>query len=46
MRAVTTWVARSSGRMSTSDPLLARPMGLRVAATIDGFGHQRFLRSD
>ena len=28
------WALMSSGRRSTSDPLLARPIGLRAVATI------------
>ena len=36
--AFTIVVAKSSGRRSTSDPLNARPMGLRAVATITGSG--------
>jgi hypothetical protein len=32
--ACTIWAAMSSGRRSTSDPLAARPIGLRAVATI------------
>jgi hypothetical protein len=34
-----TVAARSSGRRSVSDPLNARPIGERVAATMTAFGH-------
>ena len=36
--ALTTRAARSSGRQSTSEPLLARPMGVRPVATMTASG--------
>src|SRR5450631_616960 len=35
---LTTWAPRSSGRTSTSDPFMARPMGERPAATTTASG--------
>jgi hypothetical protein len=53
--AVTIWVDRSSGRIETSEPFPARPIGLRAVATMTasgmvvsdrfGLGHPRILRS-
>src|SRR5947207_6020448 len=36
--AFTMWAARSSGRQSTSEPLLARPMGVRAVETMTASG--------
>ena len=36
--ACTIWAVRSSGRMSFSDPLLARPMGERAVETMTASG--------
>ncbi len=41
--ARTICVARSSGRMVTSEPLAARPIGERVAATITASGMGQLL---
>src|SRR5580658_8210484 len=46
--AFTTSAVRSSGRQSTSDPLLARPMGVRPVATMtaSGMGTPRYGAAD
>ncbi len=36
--AFTIWAAMSSGRRLTSDPLKARPIGLRAVATMTASG--------
>src|ERR1700684_802984 len=36
--SVTTWAVRSSGRHVTSEPLLARPIGVRPVATMTASG--------
>src|SRR5881227_920016 len=44
--ALTMSELRSSGRQSTSEPLLARPIGVRAVATMTASGMWGFLCSD